>query len=87
MPYGFSNNHNRHGSRNISREACAPLLSVSNKVIRSLVPSDFDAILKVINDAAQAYKGVIPDDRWKELYISVEELNEEIEAGVRHIAL
>jgi len=52
-------------------------------MIRSLLPSDFDAILKVINDAAQAYKGVIPDDRWKELYISAEELNEEIEAGVR----
>jgi len=35
-------------------------------MIRSLLPSDFDAILKVINDAARAYRGVIPDDRWKE---------------------
>ena len=52
-------------------------------MIRSLLPSDFDAILKVINDAAQAYKGVIPDDRWKEPYMSAEELKEEIEAGVR----
>lgn len=52
-------------------------------MIRSLLPSDFDAILKVINDAAQAYKGVIPDDRWKEPYMSAGELKEEIEADVR----
>jgi GNAT superfamily N-acetyltransferase len=52
-------------------------------MIRSLLPSDFDTILKVINDAAQAYKGVIPNDRWKEPYMSAEELKEEIEAGVR----
>jgi GNAT superfamily N-acetyltransferase len=54
-------------------------------MIRSLLPSDFDDILKVINDAAQAYEGVIPDDRWKEPYMSAEELKEEIEAGVRFI--
>ncbi len=52
-------------------------------MIRSLLPSDFDAILEVINDAAQAYKGVIPDDRWKEPYMSARELKGEIEAGVR----
>ena len=52
-------------------------------MIRSLLPSDFDAILKVINDAAQAYKGVIPSDRWKEPYMSAKELKEEIEAGIR----
>ena len=83
MPYSFSNNHNSCRSCNISRGACTPLLLVSNKMIRSLLPSDFDAILKVINDAAQAYKGVIPDDRWKEPYMSAEELKKEIEAGVR----
>jgi len=52
-------------------------------MIRSLLPSDFDATLGVINDAAQAYKGVIPSDRWKEPYMSAEELKEEFEAGVR----
>jgi len=52
-------------------------------MIRSLLPSDFDAILKVINDAAQAYKEVIPNDRWKEPYMSAGELREEIEAGIR----
>jgi len=52
-------------------------------MLRSLLPSDFDAILGVINNAAQAYKGIIPDDRWKKSYMSAEELKEEIEAGVR----
>jgi len=52
-------------------------------MINSLLPTDFDAILRVINDAAQAYKGVIPDDRWKEPYMSADELREEIGAGVR----
>lgn len=51
-------------------------------MIRKLLPSDFDSILKVVNDAAQAYKGVIPDDRWKEPYIPSEELKREIDAGV-----
>ena len=52
-------------------------------MIRGLLPLDFDAMLRVINDAAQAYKGVIPNDRWKEPYMSAEELKEEIGAGVR----
>ena len=52
-------------------------------MIRRLVPSDFENMLNVINDAAEAYRGVIPDDRWKEPYMSAEELKTEIEAGVR----
>jgi len=58
-------------------------LEKSTEMIHGLSPSDFDAALRVINDAAQAYKGVIPDDRWKEPYMSAEELAAEIEAGVR----
>jgi len=52
-------------------------------MIRALVDSDFEAILQVINDAAHTYKGIIPDDRWKEPYMSSVELKEEIESGVR----
>jgi len=44
--------------------------------------SEFDSMLNVVNEAAQAYKGVIPEDRWKEPYMSVEELRKEIESGV-----
>jgi GNAT superfamily N-acetyltransferase len=51
-------------------------------MIRKLLPSDFDALLSVINDGAHAYKGVIPADRWKEPYMSAEELKEELEGGV-----
>jgi len=51
-------------------------------VIRKLSLSDFDSILRVINDAAQAYKGVIPDDLWREPYMSSEELRHEIDSGV-----
>ena len=52
-------------------------------MIHNLSSSDFDAILRVINDAAQAYNHIIPDDGWKEPYMSAEELKAEIEAEVR----
>jgi N-acetylglutamate synthase-like GNAT family acetyltransferase len=40
-------------------------------------------IYAIINDAAMAYKGVIPADRWKEPYMSREYLQHEIDAGVQ----
>ena len=52
-------------------------------MIRRLLHSDFNPILEVINDAAEAYRNVIPGDRWKEPYMSEEELKQEVEAGVR----
>jgi GNAT superfamily N-acetyltransferase len=36
----------------------------------------------IINDAAQAYKGVIPDDCWHDPYMPLDELKHEIEDGV-----
>jgi GNAT superfamily N-acetyltransferase len=36
----------------------------------------------IINDAAQAYRGVIPPDRWHDPYMPREELAHEIEQGV-----
>lgn len=51
-------------------------------MIRKLSSADLDTIYRVVNDAAQAYQGVIPDDRWKEPYMPREELREEINAGV-----
>jgi N-acetylglutamate synthase-like GNAT family acetyltransferase len=44
--------------------------------------SDFNDILDIINDGASAYKGVIPDDRWHDPYMSEEELNTQLEEGV-----
>jgi len=51
-------------------------------MIRKLVLTDFDAILGVINDGARAYQGIIPTDRWKDPYMSADDLTEELEAGV-----
>lgn len=51
-------------------------------MICKLSPSDFDAILNVVHEAAQAYKGIIPADRWREPYMPATELREEITEGV-----
>jgi GNAT superfamily N-acetyltransferase len=39
-------------------------------------------VLAIVNAAAEAYRGVIPEDRWHEPYMSAEELDREIAAGV-----
>ncbi|MGD8888131.1 MAG: GNAT family N-acetyltransferase [Desulfobacterales bacterium] len=51
-------------------------------MIRECTETDFNTIFEIINDAAQAYKGVIPQDRWNEPYMSLKELRAEIEDGV-----
>jgi N-acetylglutamate synthase-like GNAT family acetyltransferase len=51
--------------------------------VRRCSDTDFETIYAIINEAAQAYKGFIPNDRWKEPYMSKEELQHEIDAGVR----
>jgi GNAT superfamily N-acetyltransferase len=43
---------------------------------------DFQSIYEIINDAAVAYKGIIPADRWHEPYMSKEELQKQIGEGV-----
>jgi N-acetylglutamate synthase-like GNAT family acetyltransferase len=39
-------------------------------------------MLTIINDAAQAYRGVIPADRWHEPYMPADELERQIAEGV-----
>ena len=51
-------------------------------MIRRCAASDFGAVLVIINQAAEAYRGVIPADRWHDPYMSAKELEAEIEAGV-----
>jgi N-acetylglutamate synthase-like GNAT family acetyltransferase len=51
-------------------------------MIRRCDEPDLELIWAIINDGAQAYKGIIPADRWTEPYMSREELRNEIEAGV-----
>ncbi len=52
-------------------------------MIRPCDEPDFETVYAIINDAAEAYRGVIPEDRWHEPYMSSEELRREIASGVR----
>jgi len=51
-------------------------------MIRKCRQDDLTTMYVIINDAAQAYKGVIPDDRWQDPYMPLDELKHEIEDGV-----
>src|SRR5258708_11193081 len=44
---------------------------------------DFTEICEIINDAASAYRGIIPADRWHEPYMPEEELKKQIDEGVQ----
>jgi GNAT superfamily N-acetyltransferase len=50
--------------------------------IRRCTPADLEAIVAIVNGAAEAYRGVIPADRWHEPYMPMGELVGEIAAGV-----
>jgi GNAT superfamily N-acetyltransferase len=50
--------------------------------IRACRDNDRATILAIVNAAAEAYRGVIPVDRWHEPYMSRDELDREIAAGV-----
>ncbi len=52
-------------------------------MIRQARSDDFEEIYQIINDAARAYKGVIPDDRWHDPYMARTELRHQIDDGVR----
>ncbi len=51
-------------------------------LIRKSHEVDSDAMLAIVNAAAQVYRGVIPLDRWREPYMSADELDKEISDGV-----
>jgi GNAT superfamily N-acetyltransferase len=50
--------------------------------IRPCRDDERPAILAIVNTAAEAYRGVIPADRWREPYMPAHELDAEIAAGV-----
>lgn len=52
-------------------------------MIRPCTDSDLPEIFAIVNDAARAYRGVIPADRWREPYMPLAELQDEIAAGVK----
>ena len=51
-------------------------------MIRQCDDRDFELIWAIINDGAQAYKGVIPEDCWTEPYMPKSDLRHEIDDGV-----
>jgi GNAT superfamily N-acetyltransferase len=50
--------------------------------VRRCTPSELAAIGAVINEAAEAYRGAIPADRWHEPYMRAAELEREVSEGV-----
>ncbi len=52
-------------------------------MIRQATNEDFEAIFDIISDAAIAYKGVIPADRWHEPYMTKAELQTQMDDGVK----
>jgi GNAT superfamily N-acetyltransferase len=51
-------------------------------LIRPCHDGERTAILAIVNAAAEAYRDVIPADRWREPYMPSDELDREIAAGV-----
>src|SRR5215212_2689925 len=51
--------------------------------IRTCTAADVPQIFAIVNDAAQAYQGIIPADHWREPYMPFEDLEQEIAEGVR----
>ncbi len=51
-------------------------------LVRLCRDDEREAILRIVNLAAEAYRGVIPEDRWREPYMPASELDGEVAAGV-----
>lgn len=51
-------------------------------MIRLCTDQDHQAMFHIINDAATAYRGVIPEDRYHEPYMPLDEMRHEIASGV-----
>ena len=51
-------------------------------MIRRCNERDFEQVWGIVNDGAQAYKGIIPADCWHEPYMPLDELRQQILEGV-----
>lgn len=72
--------------RSIDREReVVPAGSDERSDIRPCRADEGDAILAIINEAAEAYRGVIPTDCWHEPYMSRASLHSEMAAGVAFV--
>ena len=57
-------------------------MQTQSQTIRRCRPDEQAKVFQIINAAAERYRGVIPDDRWHDPYMSAGELTRETEAGV-----
>ena len=55
--------------------------------LRPVRDDERDQVLAIVNAAAEAYRRVIPEDRWHEPYMSADALDAEIAAGVEFLGL
>jgi GNAT superfamily N-acetyltransferase len=72
-----SKNAQSHDTRHRTREQDGVMSNV-----RPCRDDERAAILAIVNAAAEAYRGVIPADRWHDPYMPPDELDSEIDAGV-----
>ena len=54
-------------------------------MIRDCGLRDFDAMLDIVNQAAEAYRAFVPAEEWKDPYMPEEELRQDLAAGVRFV--
>jgi GNAT superfamily N-acetyltransferase len=59
-----------------------PKREAEHFMLRPCDDRDLELICDIINDGAQAYKGIIPADFWRDPYMSRKELQHEIDDGV-----
>jgi GNAT superfamily N-acetyltransferase len=53
--------------------------------IRGCGDAELDTLLRIINSAAEAYRGVIPEDCWHEPYMPLQHLRDEMARGVSFV--
>ena len=70
-----------NGSRRKGRGTMDSENGAGPGMVRPCTAADWPDALQVINAAAQAYRGVIPPDRWREPYMPADELASEIADG------
>jgi N-acetylglutamate synthase-like GNAT family acetyltransferase len=70
------------GGRNFAQLEYALALQQGEAMIRDCSTADHETMLAVVNDAARAYRGVIPEDRLHDPYMSIDQLRREIADGV-----
>jgi GNAT superfamily N-acetyltransferase len=62
-----------------------PNASATQPTIRACRDDEGETIVRIMNAAAEAYRGVIPIDCWHEPYMPATELGSEIAAGVAFV--